>query len=168
MQQINQYIIEKLHLNQDLELSAYSNYNKGDICLEIEYDTRNDYAYFNIIKIDELNIEKKKLSIIELPYTNHNGEGRTDKYKLKILKRNPPYLRIDAQAFNHSPEFNMIIINHEESIELLEYLLDNNMSFDISKYIGGNENVIRAGFTNKCYDKEDIEKLLKKVNDKFK
>lgn len=168
MKQLNTYIIEKLHINKDTKISPYSNYNKGDICLEIEYDIRNDYAYFNIIKIDEVNIEKKKLSIIELPYHNRNEEGREDKYKLKILKRNPPYLRIDTQAFNHSPEFNMIIIDHEESIELLEYLLDNDKTFDISKYIGGNENIIRAGFTNASYDNEDIEKLLNKINDKFK
>ena len=62
----------------------------------------------------------------------------------------------------------MIIVNHEESIELLEYLLDNDKTFDISKYMGGNKNIIISGLTNKPYDNEDLEKLLKKVNDTFK
>lgn len=165
---INTYIVEKLRIDKDVKLDRYSNYNNGDICLIIEYDTRNNYAYFNVGKIKELNIEKKKISIIDLPYFNHNSEGRTDKYKLKVLKKNPPYLIIDTQKQNHSSEFNMIIVNHKESIELLEYLLDNDKTFDISKYMGGNKNIIISGLTNRPYDNEDLEKLLKKVNDTFK
>lgn len=168
MKQISNYITEKLRFDKSNIILNDFDYNIGEICLRIEYYPTNGYAYFDVVKISSLDIDKKKLSIIELPYRLNNREGRLTKCRLKILKKLPKYLIIDPKSLNHLPSLNLIILNNKESIELLNDLINSNdKEFDVSKYIGGDKQVIRTGYENKNYNNDELTELLNKVKDEF-
>lgn len=165
MKQINTYIIEKLKLNQDSDLVApiQERYKVGNICLRIDsIKDKPGKGYITLIFIDEINWETKNISFSSTASHKDVTFGKTYKYKFKDVKKHD-YLYL---AKSYGVEDDCIIIPQEESLNVLDEIINNNFKIDFNKFSNNDKYIIDVGFTNIKKDSFDLYKrvLISKIN----
>lgn len=152
MNNLKQYIVEKLNLNKDI--NSDKQYNKGDKCLLLTFRSKPE----NIVSLNIIYIKENKKEL-EYKYLTSfiPKEDKADMYSLKeneIDKKTAQYW-----FFTQGPDNNIIlqfIIPHNESLDMIETIIENNGTNNLNNIIGYN------------YSKSNLYyKLLKYDNDSF-
>lgn len=170
MKQINTYIIEKLKLNQDSALISpiQERYKVGNICLRIDSNKSDTpgKGYISLIFIDELNWEDRTMYFSSTYSHKDVTFGKSYKYKFKDIKKYD-YLYL---AKSYGVEDDEIIIPQEESLHVLEEIINNKFKIDFNKFFNDKNDkyIIDVGFKGIKKDDFDLYKrvLISKINTK--
>lgn len=155
---INQYIIEKLHLNKDIEDQGHSIkhlselYNVGDVCLVMK--DRGSKGQERIT-IDAIKITSKSKTKLKYEYltntTSDNKEGYCD-FNRYIMSDVINY----KCAFNSTTTTTVVILPHKNAIEVIQEIEDNNMKLK-------NFNNVYSNYVSKQDDNINVMELKEGV-----
>lgn len=145
---INQYILEKLHLNKDIEVKERSVkhlselYNIGDVCLLMRHrgSDKQERVTMDAIKIKERS--KTKLRYAYLTNTASTTEEGYIDFNRYIISDVKTY----KCAFNGTTTTAIAIVPYDQSIDVIKEIEDNNMKLKNFDNIYSNDN------SKKIYD----------------
>jgi len=139
MKQINNYIIEKLHLNKYIKVkdkiikNLTDLYEVGDICL---YLCDSGTRYTEKIKIEVIKITNVSKTLIKFEYlTNLNLVTYSKTDYIKINRTDISKIDKYNYAYHSGNGYTKVIIPDEECLNILEEIKEEKMEFDLYSHL---------------------------------
>jgi len=159
MKQLNNYIIEKLHLNKDIEKIDHTSFKQGDII----------FHFFIYLTKSTIEINKKySLQLFKFHHYDENDricfidnrEQITDKYSWE----NNKFINSNGYIeYKDNETYYSIYLNKDDSLELLQNIIDEKESLSkiVSDYFDENDKIpSKLKLVN---DKSQINTFIKNI-----